>query len=166
MFYTLPTLMDGVAITASMSPGNGANATHTSYGLAYTGVEGLTLKYGQGESGAKATETTSTTMYASYAIGSVTLAVSNTEADNTGAVNREVDAYQIAYTVTDDMSVTYGSETYEKGGESVDEEVSSLGVSYTSGGMTVSAATYESTGVGNTAGTKTDRWKLGLSFAF
>ena len=166
MFYTLPTLMDGVAITASMSPGNGANATHTSYGLAYTGVEGLTLKYGQGESGAKATETTSTTMYASYAIGSVTLAVSNTEADNTGAVNREVDAYQIAYTLTDEMSVTYGSETYDKEGETVDEEVSSLGVSYTSGGMTVSAATYESTGVGNTAGTKTDRWKLGLSFAF
>ena len=166
MFYTLPTLMDGVAITASMSPGNGANATHTSYGLAYTGVEGLTLKYGQGESGAKATETTSTTMYASYAIGSVTLAVSNTEADNTGAVNREVDAYQIAYTLTDEMSVTYGAETFDKEGETVDEEVSSLGVSYTSGGMTVSAATYESTGVGNTAGTKTDRWKLGLSFAF
>ena len=166
MFYTLPTLMDGVAITASMSPGNGANATHTSYGLTYTGVEGLTLKYGQGESGAKATETTSTTMYASYAIGSVTLAVSNTEADNTGAVNREVDAYQIAYTLTDEMSVTYGAETFDKEGETVDEEVSSLGVSYTSGGMTVSAATYESTGVGNTAGTKTDRWKLGLSFAF
>ena len=166
MFYTLPTLMDGVAITASMSPGNGANATHTSYGLAYTGVEGLTLKYGQGESGAKATETTSTTMYASYAIGSVTLAVSNTEADNTAAVNREVDAYQIAYTVTDDMSVTYGAETFDLEGSAVDEEVSSLGVSYTSGGMTVSAATYESTGVGNAAGTKTDRWKLGLSFAF
>jgi outer membrane protein OmpU len=166
MFYTLPTLMDGVEITASMAPGNGANATHTSFGLAYTGVEGLTLKYGQGESGAKATETTSTTMYASYAIGSVTLAVSNTEADNTGAVNREVDAYQIAYTLTDEMSVTYGAETFDKEGETVDEEVSSLGVSYTSGGMTVSAATYESTGVGNTAGTKTDRWKLGLSFAF
>jgi len=166
MFYTLPTLMDGVAITASMSPGNGANATHTSYGLAYTGVEGLTLKYGQGESGAKATETTSTTMYASYAIGSVTLAVSNTEADNTAAVNREVDAYQIAYTVTDDMSVTYGAETFDLEGSAVDEEVSSLGVSYTSGGMTVSAATYESTGVGNASGTKTERWKLGLSFAF
>jgi len=166
MFYTLPTLMDGVEITASMAPGNGANATHTSFGLAYTGVEGLTLKYGQGESGAKATETTSTTMYASYAIGSVTLAVSNTEADNTAAVNREVDAYQIAYTVTDDMSVTYGAETFDLEGSAVDEEVSSLGVSYTSGGMTVSAATYESTGVGNASGTKTERWKLGLSFAF
>jgi outer membrane protein OmpU len=162
MFYTLPTLMDGVALTASMSPGNGANATHTSYGVTYTGVEGLTLKYGTGDSGAKATETTSTTMYASYAIGSVTLAVSNTEADNTGAVNREVDAYQIAYTVSDDMSVTYGSETFEKGGETVDEEVSSLGVSYTTGGMTVTAATYESKGVGNVAAVK-QRSRLALT---
>jgi outer membrane protein OmpU len=151
MFYTLPTLMDGVALTASMSPGNGAKETHTSYGVTYTGVEGLTLKFGQGDSGDKGAETESTTMYASYAIGSVTLAVSNTEADNAAAVNREVDAFQIAYTVSDDMSVTYGSETFEKEGSVTDEEVSSLGVSYTTGGMTVTAATYESKGVGNVA---------------
>ena len=166
MYYTLPTLMDGVALTASMAPGNGANSTHTSYAAVYTGVEGLTLKYGQGDSGAKATETKSTTMHASYAIGSVTLAVANTEADNTGAVNREVDSYQIAYTVTDNMSVSYGNETYETEGAAVDEEVSKLGVSYTTGGMTVSAATYESTGVDNTAGAKTERWNIGLAFAF
>ena len=45
-------MMDGVAITASMSPGRAAQETHTSYGVAYTGVEGLTLKFGQGDSGA------------------------------------------------------------------------------------------------------------------
>jgi outer membrane protein OmpU len=166
MFYTLPTLMDGVELTASMAPGNGANSTHTSYAVVYTGVEGLTLKYGQGDGGAKATETTSTTMHASYAIGSVTLAVANTEADNTGAVNREVDSYQIAYTVTDDMSVSYGSETFDLEGNAVDEEVEALKVSYTTGGMTISAATYESTGADNVAGAKTERWNIGLAFAF
>ena len=166
MFYTLPTLMDGVAITASMAPGNGANATHTSYAFAYTGVEGLTLKYGQGDSGASGSETTSTTMHASYAIGSFTLAVANTEADNEGAVNREVDSMQIAYTVSDDMSVTYGTETFEKEGETVDEEVAKLGVSYTTGGMTIGAATIESKGAGNTAGLTSNRWQLDLSFAF
>jgi outer membrane protein OmpU len=167
MFYTLPTLMDGVAITASMSPGSGATQdTHTSYALAYTGVEGLTLKYGQGDSGASGSETTSTTMHASYAIGSFTLAVANTEADNEGAVNREVDSMQIAYTVSDDMSVTYGTETFEKEGETVDEEVAKLGVSYTTGGMTIGAATIESKGAGNTAGLTSNRWQLDLSFAF
>jgi outer membrane protein OmpU len=167
MFYTFPTLMDGVALTASMSPGSGATQdTHTSYAVAYTGVEGLTLKYGQGDSGASGSETQSTTMHAAYAIGSFTLAVANTEADNEGAVNREVDSYQIAYTLTDDMSVTYGSETFEKGGEAVDEEVAKLGVSYTTGGMTIGAATIESKGAGNTAGLTTNRWQLDLSFAF
>jgi outer membrane protein OmpU len=167
MYYTLPEMMDGVALTASMSPGSGATQdTHTSYAVAYTGVEGLTLKYGQGDSGASGSETQSTTMHAAYAIGSFTLAVANTEADNEGAVNREVDSYQIAYTLTDDMSVTYGSETFEKGGEAVDEEVAKLGVSYTTGGMTIGAATIESKGAGNTAGLTTNRWQLDLSFAF
>ena len=166
MFYTFPTLMDGVALTASMSPGSGTTATHGSYAVAYTGVEGLTLKYGQGDSGAAGSETTSTTMHAAYAIGSFTLAVANTEADNEGAVNREVDSMQIAYTVSDDMSVTYGTETFEKEGETVDEEVAKLGVSYTTGGMTIGAATIESKGAGNTAGLTSNRWQLDLSFAF
>ena len=168
IFYTLPELMDGVALTASMSPGKGSTntATHGSVGVVYTGVEGLTLKYGQGDSGAASAEITSTTMYASYAIGSFTLAVSNTENDKEGAVNREVDAYQLAYTVTDAMSVTYGSETFETEGAAVDEEVAKLGVSYTTGGMTISAGAIESKGAGNDAALKTNRWNLDLSFAF
>ena len=168
IFYTLPELMDGVALTASMSPGKGSTntATHGSVGVVYTGVEGLTLKYGQGDSGAASAEITSTTMYASYAIGSFTLAVSNSEADKEGAVNREVDAYQIGYTVTDAMSVTYGSETFETEGAAVDEEVAKLGVSYTTGGMTISAGAIESKGAGNDSSLKTNRWNIDLSFAF
>ena len=168
LFYTLPAMMDGLAITASMSPGAAAKQTQTSFGLAYTGVEGLTVKWAQGDSGAPADEVESTTMYASYAIGSFTVAVSNTEADNTNiaTANREVDSYQIAYTVSDDLSVTYGSETFDLSGNATDEEVESFGLSYTSGGMTLSANTYEGTGAANTAASKTERWSLGLAFAF
>ena len=166
MFYTLPELMDGVAITASMSPGRAAQETHTSYGLTYTGVEGLTVKYGTGDSGAPAAEIESTTMMASYAMGSFTAAVSNTEATKVGAANREVQAYKVSYTVTDDISVHYAEATYETVGAATDEEIDSFGASYTSGGMTISATTYATAGAGNTAGAKTDRWSLGLSFAF
>ena len=146
LYYTLPAMMDGLAISASMSPGRAAQETHTSFGLVYTGVDGLTVKYGQGDSGAPGTETESTTMMASYAIGSFTLSASNTEADNTGAANREVDSYQLAYTVSDDISVTYGSETFDLAGNATDEEVEAFGVSYTSGGMTTSANSYEAKG--------------------
>jgi outer membrane protein OmpU len=166
IFYTLPEMMDGVAITASMSPGRASQNTHASFAVVYTGVEGLELSYGQGDSGTPEAEIDSTTMSASYAIGSFTLAVSNNEADKTNANNREVDAYQIAYTVTDDLSVTYGKETFETVGAATDEEVDSFGVSYTTGGMTITADTFEATGAGNTSGAKTERWSLGLAFAF
>jgi outer membrane protein OmpU len=166
LYYTLPEMMDGLAISASMSPGRAAQETHTSFGLVYTGVEGLTVKYGQGDSGAPGAETESTTMMASYAIGSFTLSASNTEADNTGAANREVDAYQLAYTVSDDISITYGSETFDLTGNATDEEVEAFGVSYTSGGMTISANSYEAKGAGNSATAKSDKWALTAAFAF
>ena len=166
LFYTLPAMMDGLAVTASMSPGRAAQETHTSFGLAFTGVEGLTAKYAQGDSGAPGAEIESTTMMASYAIGSFTVAASHTEADKTGAANEEVESYQIAYTVSDDISVTYGSETFDLVGSTVDEEVEGLGVSYTSGGMTISANTYEAKGAGNSAAAKSDKWSLSASFAF
>ena len=166
IFYTLPTLMDGVEVTASMSPGRASQSTHASFGVAYTGVEGLTLKYGMGDSGTPEAEIESTTMHASYAIGSFTLAVANTTADKIGAADREKDSMQIAYTLTDDMSVTYGTEDYTTEGQSVDEEVAKLGISYTTGGMTIGAAQIESKGAANTANSKSDRWQLDLSFAF
>jgi outer membrane protein OmpU len=166
MFYTLPELMDGVAVTLSMSPGRADQSTHTSYGLTYTGVEGLMIQYGTGDGGAPATEIESTTMSASYAIGSFTLAASNTEATKVSAANREVDAYKVSYTVNDDISVHFASEIFETVGEATDEEVESFGASYTSGGMTISANTFTTSGAGNVAGASTDRWALGLSFAF
>ena len=166
LYYTLPEVMEGLAISASMSPGRAAQETHTSYGLVYTGYDGLTLKYGTGDSGTPTAEIESTTMMASYALGSFTVAVSQTEADKTGAANRQVDSFQIAYTVSDDLSVTYGNETFDKTGDSTDEEVEAIGVSYTSGGMTISANQYEAKGAGNTAGAKTDKWSLSASFAF
>jgi len=166
IYYTLPEMMDGVAITASLSPGRAGQESHTSFGLTYTGVEGLSVKYGQGDSGAPTAEIESTTMSASYAIGSFTVSASNTEADKTGAANREVDAFQLAYTVTEDLSVTYGEETFETVGAATDEEIESFGVSYTTGGMTLSANTFETKGAGNVSGAKTDRWALSAAFAF
>ena len=165
-FYTLPTLMDGVALTASVSPGRAAQETHASYGVVYTGVEGLTLKFGQGDAGAPAAESEATTMMASYAIGSFTLSASNTESDKSTAANREVTSYQVAYTVTDSLSLTYGEETFDLDGNAVDEEVSGFGASYTTGGMTLSANTYKAEGVSLVAGAETEKWALTAAFAF
>ena len=166
MLYTLPAMVDGVAITASYSPGRASQDSHTAFAIAYTGVEGLTLNYGQGDSGAPGSEITSTTMKASYAVGSFTLGASKTEADKTGASDREVTSYNVAYTVSDDISIGYGVETFDTAGSSVDEEMRGFNISYTTGGMTLGAAQYEGEGIGNSATSEKDRWKLSASFAF
>ena len=170
LFYTLPALVDGVAVTASLAPGGtaGTNAsTHMSYGVSYTGVEGLTVNYGVGDSGVQGAEVDHTTMSGSYAIGSLTLSVSRTDIDNAGSTaDIEWDSYQVAYTISENISATYGSETVETGGTSVDEEVTGFGVSYTTGGMTISASQINAEGGANAATADTDRWSLSAAFAF
>ena len=167
LFYTLPAMMDGLALTASVAPGAAAATdTHMSYAAVYTGVEGLTVKLGTGDSGVKTSNVKSTSMSASYAIGSFTVSASNTEADKTGAANREVTSYQVAYTVSEDLSVTYGTETFDLTGNAVDEEVTGLGVSYTTGGMTISGSMINAEGGANAATADTDKWSLTAAFAF
>ena len=166
LFYTLPTIMDGVAVTASMSPrGSTANqATLTSYGVSYTGVEGLTLNYGKGDSGVVGSKVESTSMSASYAIGAFSAGYSVT--DDNSATSPEIVGIQLGYTISDDLSVTYGQETISRSTSSVDQEVEALGVSYTTGGMTLAANTYESKNGGYSSGAKTEKWALSASFAF
>ena len=171
LFYTLPAMFDGVALTASVSPGTtnatvGVQPTHTSYAVVYTGIEGLTASLGRGDSGTSAAEITTTTMKASYAIGSFTLSASNNIADKTAAADREVTAFQIAYTLTDDISVTYGEETFDLTGDPIDEEVKGVGVSYTTGGMTISGKMLDADNLKTVAGTSTEKWALTAAFAF
>ena len=170
LFYTLPALVDGVAVTASLAPGGtaGTNAsTHMSYGVSYTGVEGLTVNYGVGDSGVQGAEVDHTTMSASYALGSLTLSVSRTDIDNAGSTeDYEWDSYQVAYTISENISATYGSETVDTSTSSVDEEITAFGVSYTTGGMTISASQINAEGGGNSATADTDKWSLSAAFAF
>ena len=169
--YTLPTLVDGLSISASYSSGGLAVDSTTAFGATYTGVEGLSVSYGVGENGST-TATTSgdvTSMKASYAIGSFTAAVSNTESDkDSTGIDEEMDSWQLSYTVSDNLSISYGEETHETSGQTVDEEFDAISVSYTTGGMTLTAANYEASGIANATGEagEANRWKLAASFAF
>ena len=169
--YTLPTLVDGLSISASYSSGGLAVDSTTAFGATYTGVEGLSVSYGVGENGSTVATTSGdvTTMKASYAIGSFTAAVSNTESDkDSTGTDEEMDSWQLSYTVSDNLSISYGEETHETSGQTVDEEFDAISVSYTTGGMTITAANYEASGIANTTGEagEANRWKLAASFAF
>jgi len=168
LLYTLPSVMDDLSAQVSYSAGGTGKESSTAIGLTYTGVEGLSVSYGTGELSTKTANASgdATTMKASYAMGSFTAAISNTEVDYDGTGNDdEVDSFKLSYTITDDLSITYGEETHETSGSSIDEEVESISASYTTGGMTVTAAQIDASGVDHSAGDK-ERWKLGVSFAF
>jgi outer membrane protein OmpU len=169
--YTLPTIMDDLSVAVSYSGQTTGKVSTTAFGVTYTGVEGLSVSYGVGENGSTTATVAAdvTTMKASYAIGSFTAAISNTENDrgSTG-LDEEMSSFKLSYTVTDDLSISYGEDTHETSGSTVDEEFDAVSVSYTTGGMTITAAQYNATGLGNTAGAANEaaRWKLSTSFAF
>ena len=76
LLYTLPSIMDDLTIKGGYSPGGAGGPSATSWSLGYTGVEGLSVDYAQGETNTVGSEQDHTTMKVSYAYGSFTLGLS------------------------------------------------------------------------------------------
>jgi outer membrane protein OmpU len=164
--YTLPTLMDDLAVNISYLPNTTGAESAIGYSATFSGVEGLSVSYATGDGTDSATD--ANVLKASYAYGPVTVAWSSYEYDTTGtSSDNETTSYKVTYTVSDDLSISYGAETIEEGTSS-DVETDSIKASYTTGGMTISLASEEvSNSAGTTAATEDrERWALGASFAF
>jgi len=171
LVYTLPSMVDGLSVSASYDPQQATAASSTAFGVTYTGVEGLSVSYGVGDAttGVSTTEADATTMKASYAYGSFTVAYSNNDYQSAVAnKDQETTSYKLSYTVSDAISVSYGEDTINLEGSTVDAEYDKLSASYTSGGMTVTATQASATDAlhGTTTAEDQDYWSLGLSFAF
>ena len=172
MKYTLPAMVDGISAAVSYQAGGNTNAgagSSTAYGVTYTGVEGLTVSYGMGEDNSVAANNRDvTTMAAAYAYGPVTVAYTESENDATTATtDQKLKSVAVSYTISENLSVKYGQETFENQADAVDPEYTSFSASYTSGGMTVSAGHQTAENADGTATDKdVDYNYLGLSFAF
>ena len=171
MMYTFPSIMDDLTLKASYSPGSAGGGSATAWSVGFSGVEGLSVDVGIGQTETIGSKAEHTTMKASYAISSFTIGYSNTESEGTAITNEEMSSWNLAYTVSDDMSITYGTETLDTTGSAVDEEMEGFGVSYTTGGVTLTANQYNASGVGNSSSETSstgekERWALGASFAF
>jgi len=172
LFYTAPSVVDGLAITASYNGEAGAESS-SAFGLTFTGVEGLTVNYGIGsDDGAAGTANNAdvTTMKASYAVGPVTLAYSDHSYDSATATrDQDTKSMSVAYTISDSISVSYGTEELSTGEAStVDAEYTKISASYTSGGMTITASQQEAENISYGTGSTEDQdyWGLTLAFAF
>ena len=173
-FYSSPDLGMGVTFVASYDPQASGAESQMGYGINYTGVEGLTLNWATSdeETGTANTSGDNTALKASYAYGPVTVTYSSLEHDeglSTGANDIDMTSYAISYTVSDELSLTYGSETSEKGSTgNQDAEIDGITVAYTAGGMTITAKMIdgENLAYGTSANEDVEYWKLGASFAF
>jgi outer membrane protein OmpU len=169
--WTLPSVMDGLGVVTSYNMSAAAKEATIGYALTYTGVEGLSVSYGFGEVGGNTAGTTGsevTTMKASFAFGPITAAMSINDYDITGASNEEQSSYSISYSVSDELSISYGSETHETTGQATDEEFDQISVSYTTGGLTASVRQTNADNVVGAINSQTEQsqWNVGLSFAF
>ena len=175
MYYTLPSMVDGLAVNASYKPRGTGRASATGLSATYSGVEGLSVSYGVTdiETGVSTTSGDQTVMKASYAYGPVTIGYSNSDYDIASTSNNDSDqettSYNISYMVSDALSISYGTEEISSGAAStVDAEYDGFKASYTAGGMTVSASMMDGNNTTNTTASDEDLeyWSLGLSFAF
>ena len=161
-------------ITGTVSYVNAADAvtdvSSTSYGIEYTGMEGLTVGYAQ-QDVEVTTNTTGdeSTMYAKYAIGGITVGIQMSENDMASGTDYESTGFGVSYQVNDDLTVSYGAHEIEAvGSGNPDQETSALGVSYTMGSLSIGAAMHNGDNITNSATDANQReiYSLGLTFNF
>jgi outer membrane protein OmpU len=172
MHYTLPSMVDDLTVAVSYVPAGSNDESDTAFSLAYAGVEGLTLSYGQGSddsAAGTASNADATSMKASYVYGSFTLAYSDHEFDSTtDTSDQDATSWKVSYTVSDAISVSYGTESLDSKAtaDTSDAEYTKIVASYTSGGMTVSANMQEGDNISYTTAGIEDEEYVGLSVSF
>ena len=169
--YSAPEMVEGLGVTISYTPSGASRPDGTtSFALAYTGVEGLTVGYAEEDNGLSGTsKIDANTMYAKYAFGSFTVGVQSSEADGgLAASDDEFSAHGITYQLTDDLTIGYHASEYQFGDKTADQETKSVQAAYTMGGMTLKAQSVSMDNVGGSTAARddVDGYKFSVSFAF
>jgi outer membrane protein OmpU len=170
--YSNGSLMDGLSVSASYTPSDGATQDESSndYGFKYTGIEGLTIGGGAGEDNTVGTASVDiTNVYATYTMDAFSVGYQVSEFDSeTANSDRDFTAIGISYAVSDDLSVSINESEveYEGGSTKVDQEATGISVSYTMGSMSISANHNTVDNIGGTGTDDRSGYALTLAFAF
>jgi outer membrane protein OmpU len=163
------TLMDGLALKASYTPSGGTTEieSSTDYGLMYTGIDGLTLYAAMGENNGDAAKVDNSIFGVKYVMGSFIVGYQANEIDSSAASSdKDFTAYGVSYAVSDDLSVSYNISEVDFEGGSNNQEATGISLSYTSGGVTMSASHHQVDNVGGTATADNTGYEVNFSFAF
>ena len=163
------TLTDGMALKASYSPsGTGVVEGSASYGVSYTGVEGLTVYAAYGENNDASQGIDNTIIAANYATGAITIGMQVNEVDHaTSGSDRDSTSIGVSYAVSDDLSVSLNTNTVEFESSTLDDQESmAVSFSQTSGGMTISGTYGNMDNVGGSGTVDNSAYELNIAFAF
>ena len=170
-----------VAAVSDGTDTKGSDSKYWDWGISIAPemVEGLTLYYANGErdlNGITASqEADETTMAITYSYGPVTVGYQESEEDRSGvATDNEIEAYSIAYAITDDLTVSYGQREFDHdtsastGDGKLTQKDTGYGVSYTMGGVSIGASfnSSDNVGGGNATTDDVDGYEMNVSFAF
>ena len=161
------TVSDGLAIKASYDPSKGTDLqSSTEVGVAYTGMEGLTVKAAMGENNEAADQVDLSVLGITYAMGPVTVGYQSNESDRGTGTDEDFTAYGISYAVSDDVSVSYGASSLDYSSALEDQESSAVSISFTAGGVAISASHQTTDNVAGATATDNTSYEVNFSFAF
>jgi len=159
-------------VTGTVTYVNAADAvtdvSSTSYGIEYTGMEGLTVGYAQQDVEVTTnTKGDESTMYATYAIGGFTVGIQMSENDMETGSDYESTGIGISYQVNDDLAISYGNhEIEEVSSGNPDQESAAVSFSYTMGSLGIVGTVHDGDNIANSSTNSREKYSLGLSFNF
>jgi outer membrane protein OmpU len=161
------TVTDGVALKAAYKPSKGtALQSSTEVGVQYTGMEGLTVSAAMGENNDAADQIDLTVFNLKYAMGPITVGYQSNESDRGTGTDEDFTAYGISYAVSDDVSVSYGASSLDYSSALEDQESSAVSISFTAGGVAMSASHQTTDNVAGATATDNSSYEINFSFAF
>ena len=161
------TVTDGLALKAAYKPSKGtALESSTEIGVSYTGMEGLTVLAAMGENNSAADKIDLSVFSVNYAMGPITVGFQSNESDAGTGTDEDFSAYGISYAVSDDVSVSYGVSTVDYSSSLEDQDSSAVSVSFTAGGVGISASHQTTDNVAGAAAADNSAYEINFSFAF
>jgi outer membrane protein OmpU len=158
----------GGAAAAGGTPARASTYSDMGIQIAPEMLEGLSVGYAVGEYDETASKSIDiSTLWVKYAYGSFTVGVQESTREGSAAADHDSsESWAVSYAVSDDISVSYGQHEYEQGTTADVQESSGFSASYTSGGVSVSAAFNSTDNIQTTAADDFDSYEIAFSFAF
>ena len=161
------TVTDGIALKAAYVPSKGsALESSTEIGVSYTGMEGLTVLAAMGENNSAADKIDLSVFSVNYAMGPITVGFQSNESDAGTGTDEDFSAYGISYAVSDDLSISYGVSSLDYSSSLEDQDSSAVSVSFTAGGVGISASHQTTDNVAGAATADNSSYEVNFSFAF